>query len=239
MIFSFNVPLNVTPEQSKRLHALQIAFAEVCNALVPTVRETRIWNRVTLHHMTYKALRARFPEIGSQMVCNAIYSVSRSCRMVFQTPGSPFHLSVLGEKPLPMIRFLDTSPVYFDRHTLSLKAGQISMFTLDGRMRFQLTLKPEDERAFHERKLFEITLKRSGDMYLINFCFGDATGAENLLLAAVSVPSQPQPNVSATAEMPARVSKDQAHVIPAVTSARKAPPQAVTLPDYVLIEEAA
>jgi len=211
MIFSVSTRLNVTPEQSKRLHALQIAFAEVCNALVPTVRETRIWNRVTLHHMTYKALRERFPEIGSQMVCNAIYSVSRSCRIVFQTPGSPFHLSVLGEKPLPMIRFLDTSPVFFDRHTLSLKAGQISMFTLDGRMRFQLALKPEDERAFHERKLFEITLKRSGELFLINFCFGDATGAENVVLASISAPSKPQPKVSAS----------------------------VAIPEYVLVEEAA
>jgi hypothetical protein len=211
MILSVSVPLNVTPEQSKRLHALQIAFAEVCNALVPTVREIRNWNRVTLHHMTYKALRERFPEIGSQMVCNAIYSVSRSCRMVFQTPGSPFHLSVLGEKPLPVIRFLDTSPVFFDRHTLSLKAGQISMFTLDGRMRFQLTLKPEDERAFHERKLFEITLKRSGEIFLINFRFGDATGAENVVLAAISESSKPQPKVSASA----------------------------VIPDYVLVEEAA
>jgi hypothetical protein len=161
--------------------------------------------------MAYKALRERFPGIGSQMVCNAIYSVSRSCRIVFQTPGSPFHLSVLGEKPLPMIRFLDTSPVFFDRHTLSLKAGQISMFTLDGRMRFQLALKPEDERAFHERKLFEITLKRSGEMFLIDFRFGDATGAENVVLAAISAPSKPQPKVSAL----------------------------TSIPDYVLVEEAA
>lgn len=179
------VNLNVTPEQSNRLRALQSTFAEVCNALTPTVRETRIWNRVALHHLTYKDLRKRFPAIGSQMVCNAIYAVSRVSRIVFQTPGSPFHLSALGNNPLPIIRFLDTSPVYFDRHTLSMKAGQVSMYTLDGRMRFQLALRPEDEVAFHERKLFEIILKRVDDSYALHFRFGETEGADNPIFSIV------------------------------------------------------
>jgi len=224
MISTVSLRLNITPEQSERLRTLQIAFAEVCNALVPTVRETRIWNRVTLHHMTYKDLRERFPALGSQMVCNAIYSVSRSCRIVFQTPGSPFHLSVLGDKPLPMMRFMDTSPVYFDRHTLSLKAGQISMYTLDGRMRFHLTLDPNDEQAFHERKLFEIILKGSGDAYFLNFRFGDAMGAENLVLAAITneIPTQPAALQTAGARAIGLGAKEL-----------------LALPDYVLIGEAA
>jgi hypothetical protein len=244
MISSVSLRLNITPEQSERLRALQIAFAEVCNALVPTVRETRIWNRVTLHHMTYKALRERFPAIGSQMVCNAIYSVSRSCRMVFQTPGSPFHLSVLGDKPLPMMRFLDTSPVYFDRHTLSLKSGQISMYTLDGRMRFHLTLEPHDERAFHERKLFDIILKGSGDAYFLNFRFGDAAGAENVVLAAVNAPTLPQPTARTNAETQAETQAiallEPGDAPSTAASAASNPPQErMALPDYVLIEEAA
>jgi hypothetical protein len=228
MISLVSVRLNITLEQSNRLRALQIAFAEVCNALVPTVRETRIWNRVTLHHMTYTDLRERFPAVGSQMVCNAIYSVSRACRLVFQTPGSPFHLSVLGDKPLPMMRFVDTSPVYFDRHTLSLKAGRISMYTLDGRMRFHLTLEPDDERAFHERKLFDIILKGSGEAYSLNFRFGDATGAENLVLAAVTETVQPQP--------PLPPGNDTQTI---VRTTNHSPHGSLSLPDYVLIEAAA
>jgi len=175
--------LNTTPEQSARLIALQTAFAEVCNALVPMVRETRVWNRVALHHMAYRGLRERFPALGSQMVCNAIYSVSRSCRLVFQTPGSPFHLSRIGDRPLPLMRFLETSPVYFDRHTLSLKAGQVSMYTLDGRMRFELALQVADAEAFHHRKLYEILLQREPVGHFLSFRFGDAAGAENLVLA--------------------------------------------------------
>ncbi len=157
------IPLNASPEQVKRLQALQTGFAQVCNALAPLVQQTRVWNRVALHHLSYRQLRERFPEMGSQMVCNAIYSVSRTARMVFQHPQSPFNLARLGDKPLPLLRFADSCPVYFDRHTLSLKAGQLSMFTLDGRMRFQLALAAQDEERFHTQKLREIVLSRRSD----------------------------------------------------------------------------
>jgi hypothetical protein len=157
------IPLNVSPEQAQRLQELQRGFARVCNALAPHVQQTRVWNRVALHHLTYRQLREQFPEMGSQMVCNAIYSVSRTARLVFQHPQSPFNLARLGTKPLPVLRFADTSPVYFDRHTLSLKAGQLSMFTLDGRMRFQLALAAPDEERFHTQKLREIVLSRRSD----------------------------------------------------------------------------
>lgn len=167
------IPLETTPAQSDRLTALQKAFAEVCNALTPTVRETRCWNRVALHHMTYKNLRERFPELGSQMVCNAIYSVSRVSRMVYQGPASPFNVAKLGDKRLPLLRFSENCPVYFDRHTLSLKDGCLSMYTLDGRMRFKLGLKPEAEVAFHAQKLHDIVLsRRDVGHFEISFWFG-------------------------------------------------------------------
>jgi len=163
MNFVLRLSLHASPEQQARLQALQVAFAQVCNALAPLVQQTRVWNRVALHHLAYRQLRERFPALGSQMVCNAIYSVSRTCRTVYQHPSSPFNLARLGDRPLPLLRFADSCPVYFDRHTLSLKAGQLSMFTLDGRMRFQLALRPEDEAAFHTRKLREIVLSRRSD----------------------------------------------------------------------------
>jgi hypothetical protein len=122
------IPLQADPEQAQRLQALQVGFARVCNALAPLVQQTKVWNRVALHHLSYRQLREQFPEMGSQMVCNAIYSVSRTARLVFQHPQSPFNLARLGDKPLPLLRFADSCPVYFDRHTLSLKAGQLSMF---------------------------------------------------------------------------------------------------------------
>jgi hypothetical protein len=166
------IPLNSSPEQFASLRELQQAFAQVCNALAPLVQQTRCWHRVTLHHLAYKQLREQFPAMGSQMVCNAIYSVSRTSRLVYQHPASPFNLSRLGDKPLPLLRFADTCPVYFDRHTLSVKNGQLSMYTLEGRIRFHLALQPEDEASFHEKKLGEIVLSQTAtDRFELSFLF--------------------------------------------------------------------
>ncbi len=167
------IALNTEPEQFQRLLELQRAFARVCNALSPIVQQTRTWNRVALHHMAYRQLRDAFPEMGSQMVCNAIYSVSRACRMVFQTPGSPLHHSRLAGKPLPLIRFAESGPVYFDRHTLSIKDGTASMYTLDGRIRFALSITPQVEAAFHRLRLSEVALFRRAEAFELTFSFGE------------------------------------------------------------------
>jgi hypothetical protein len=185
MNFMLQVPLNASPEQQVRLHALQVAFARVCNALSPTVQQTRVWNRVALHHLMYRTLRDRFPEMGSQMVCNAIYAVSRTSRLLFQHPGSPLNLSRLAGKPLPLVRFGDTNPVYFDRHTLSVKDGQLSLYTLDGRMRFALALTPADEANFNEKKLREIILARRADgVFELSFLFSDSADDDATVPAA-------------------------------------------------------
>lgn len=165
------IALHMSAEQISRLQALQNAFAEVCNALVPVVQETRCWNRVALHHLAYRGLRERFPNMGSQMVCNAIYSVSRMCRIVFQHPGSPWNIARLGERPLPRLQFTATAPVYFDRHTLSIKNGRLSMYTLDGRMHFDLNLSESNEARFQQAKLREIVLARNAETYALTFHF--------------------------------------------------------------------
>lgn len=176
---TLRVPLNGTAEQLSSLLALQHAFAQVCNSLAPLVQQTRCWNRVTLHHLAYKPLREKFPAIGSQMVCNAIYSVSRTSRLVYQHPASPFNINRLGDKPLPLLQFQDTCPVYFDRHTLSVKDGHLSMYTLDGRIRFHLALRPEDEASFHEKKLREIVLSRTGNnQFELSFWFSAANAED-------------------------------------------------------------
>lgn len=185
------IPLNPTPEQHARLLALQQSFAQVCNALAPMVQQTRVWNRVALHHMAYKGLRERFPALGSQMVCNAIYSVSRAARVVFQAPGSPFHHTRLAHKPLPLLRFTDNCPVYFDRHTLSLKGTKASMYTLDGRMRFELALSPEALQAFQSRRLLEIVLQQQNAGFGLTFTFEQAAvQQEGLPSAQGAVPER-------------------------------------------------
>ncbi len=166
-----SVHLATNPEQTARLHELQVAFAQVCNALAPLVQQTRCWNRVGLHHLAYRSMRERFPQLGSQMICNAIYSVSRTCRRVYREP----------DKGLPLLLFLPTAPVYFDRHTLSIKNGQLSMFTLDGRMRFHLGLAEADLQRFADERLREIILSRGTAGYFLHFVFaveGEGDGEE-------------------------------------------------------------
>jgi hypothetical protein len=188
---SIVISLQTSGEQHARLEALQRAFAEVCNALAPRVQATRTWNRVALHHLAYKELREQFPAMGSQMVCNAIYSVSRACRIVFQTPGSPFHMGRWGGRPLPLLHFSAIAPVYFDRHTLSIKDSTASMYTLDGRMKFQLALTAEQEHAFHQRKLREIVLSRGAMGFQLQFLFGEPV--EELASTQVELPDPMPP----------------------------------------------
>ena len=195
------ISLNGSPGQLASLRALQQTFAEVCNALAPLIQQARCWNRVTLHHLAYKQLRERFPAMGSQMVCNAIYSVSRTSRLVYQHPDSPFNVNRLGDKPLPLLRFTDTCPVYFDRHTLSVKDGRLSMYTLDGRIRFHLALQPDDEASFHEKKLREIVLSRTAlGSFELSFLF----------LASLSGDEVPADKEQESGEIPEYVMIDEA-----------------------------
>ena len=157
------VPLHTSPEQHARLCALRAVFARVCNELTPQVQQSRVWNRVALHHLHYRGLRARFPELGSQMVCNAIYAVSKMSRLIYQAAASPYNVSRYPGKSLPLLKFADSCPVYFDRHTLSIKPGQLSLFTMDGRMRFELQLEADRLALFERAKLREIVLKERLD----------------------------------------------------------------------------
>lgn len=163
-----SVQLQVSEEERARLVALQQAFSEICNALVPVVWQTRCWNRVGLHHMAYHALRGRFPRMGSQMVCNAIYSVSRAYRIVPKA----------ADKPLPFLKFLPSAPVFFDRHTVSIKDNQISMYTLDGRIRFGFALPKAVLEVFEQERLREIVLHRQGEAFSLTFSMQEGKGAK-------------------------------------------------------------
>lgn len=155
------IRLACSSEQHTRLKALQQEFAQACNRVSEIARVNRCWNRVALHHLAYRVLRERFPQLGSQMACNAIYSVCRACRWAYQHPQSPLKAAVDGGQPLAPILFLNSAPVYFDRHTLSLSEGQLSMYTLDGRMHFQLGISQADQDKFMKEKLKEVALTQA------------------------------------------------------------------------------
>lgn len=126
MMRTASIRLEVSAQQAGALGRLRSAYADACNRLVPIVREHRLWNRVGLHQRAYHTLREATP-LGSQMCCNAIYSVCKAYKSQ----------SALGrikkDGPIPEIRFGRTS-VHFDKRTYTLKGETVSLNTLDGRI---------------------------------------------------------------------------------------------------------
>ncbi len=49
MMRTASIRLDTTPARAGVVKALQAAYAEACNRLVPLVRDHRVWNRVALH----------------------------------------------------------------------------------------------------------------------------------------------------------------------------------------------
>ncbi|GAB1392025.1 hypothetical protein MASR1M60_01880 [Rhodocyclaceae bacterium] len=164
---AISLQLNTQPAQFDRLCRLQAEFSAACNLVAPIARDNRCWNRVALHHLTYRLVRNQFPQLGSQMACNAIYSVARTYRAVLQHKQSPWNIEQRPQAPLPQVRFTETAPVYFDRHTLSLRNGLLSMFTLDGRLHFELNLTGADAASLLDQKIREIVLLRKQETFML------------------------------------------------------------------------
>lgn len=165
------IRLNLAPLQALRIAALQERFAQACNFLSAVVAQSRCWNRVALHHMTYKLLRDRYPELGSQMACNVIYSVCKAARQIYQDRNGQYYFEHFKDRPLPLIRFKKFGAVYFDRHTLSLKKNAVSLFTLDGRLKFDLGITDKIQEKFTNEKLREIVLTKDLTGYQLSFHF--------------------------------------------------------------------
>src|SRR5919201_638409 len=112
MLRTASIRLNLTCAQAAALHALRTTYADACNRLVPVVREHRCWNRVALHHRTYSRLRTE-TSLGSQMACNAIYTVCKAYK-------AQKTLGRIGKDAVPVIRF-ERASVHYDKRTYTLK----------------------------------------------------------------------------------------------------------------------
>lgn len=171
-----SVTLSVNELQRQRLLALQAEFCKACNFISPVASQNRCWNRVALHHLTYRSLREQFPDLGAQMACNAIYAVCRAYRMLYQISNAPW----AGQGGVcPTIRFAESAPVYFDRHTLTVKPGQLSLFSMEGRLRFQLILDEQFTQHFAHLRLREVVLVQKNGQYVLQFSFLDEGETES------------------------------------------------------------
>jgi IS605 OrfB family transposase len=124
------IRLEVSAEQAAALSGLRSAYADACNALVPLAREHRLWNRVGLHRIGYRALR-NASALGSQMCCNAIFTVCKAYKAQKQRGR------IKKDAPVPQIRF-DRASVHFDKRTYALRGEHLSLYTLAGRITVSL-----------------------------------------------------------------------------------------------------
>src|ERR1700745_2496536 len=141
MLRTASIRLNVTPEQGERLSELREAYAEACNRLVPLVQKERCWNRVALHQLRYRRLRAE-TALGAQMACNAIFSVCKA----YRSQRALGHISA--DRAVPALCF-NRASVHFDHRTYTLKGEALSLNTLQGRMLVRMIL------GDHQREILQ------------------------------------------------------------------------------------
>lgn len=118
-----------TPEEVGEFFSLQDAYFDACNAIVPAVVEHRCWNRVALHKLTYYKVRASSP-LGSQMVCNAIFSVCKAYK----------NRLIEKSEEVPVIRFHKNRSIHFDKRTYTIKGDILSLKTLKGRIKVKMKM---------------------------------------------------------------------------------------------------
>ncbi|HSX12039.1 MAG TPA: hypothetical protein VLF61_00935, partial [Rhabdochlamydiaceae bacterium] len=139
MIRTISIRLETTKEQAQKLLDLREVFLSTCNALVPFVIQHRCWNRVALHNLSYSTMRKQFP-LGSQMVCNAIFSVCKAYQ----------NRIILKEEEIPKIQFHKNRSVHFDKRTYSIKGDVLSLYTLEKRIKMKMKMGIFQEKYFSQ-----------------------------------------------------------------------------------------
>src|SRR6266404_3901918 len=136
---TISIRLDTTQSQENELLQLQEAYHSACNQIVPDVVTNRCWNRVALHHLVYTKVRL-ISRLGSQMVCNAIYSVCK----VYQAK------SILPTEAVSILRFHKGKSVHFDKRTYTIKGETISLYTLGKRIQVPMRFGPFQKAYFSQ-----------------------------------------------------------------------------------------
>ena len=148
----------MSQEQSDALLETQIAFSQACNEAVPFAVKNRCWNRVALHHLCYYKIREILPDLGSQMVCNALKKVCSSYKT----------LKIKKSQDVPKVIFKENSSVHYDKRTYSVKDNTLSLFTVTGRIKCKFVT-GDFQREYLERgAVKEAELVRKGKRWFFN-----------------------------------------------------------------------
>lgn len=154
---TISIRLDTIPEQDRQLLQLEEAYCSACNQIVPEVISSRCWNRVALHRLVYSKIR-QTSSLGSQMVCNAIYSVCKAYKAKTISP----------KEEVPQIRFHKGRSIHFDKRTYAIKNGVISLYTLEKRIKVSLQFAPFQMAYFSQGTPKEGELVRKKGKWYFN-----------------------------------------------------------------------
>lgn len=152
------VRLEVSAEDSVKLEETQSLYGKASRLLAEIMREQprgmRPWQRHNLHHAGYRRVRSEIPELGSQLVCNTVRSVSAAAKSWIS--NNPKFLKD-DKIELPAFKFANPI-VHLDKNTISYSADRktASIYTTCGRIK--ATLAPG---AFQEEILSSGAWKES------------------------------------------------------------------------------
>jgi IS605 OrfB family transposase len=190
MLRTASIKLVYTQEDALLLKLLRQEYIAACNFIVPEVIKNRCWNRFALHKLVYNQLRS-FSKLGSQMVCNAIFSVCKAYKAQKELG------KIKKDDPVPNITF-NKGSIHFDKKTYTLtKSGELSLYTLEGRIKVTFQL------GNHQKKLLENgtpkeaeLIFRNGNWYFnLVLEYHDAIKKENGIVIGVDVGEN---NIAAT-----------------------------------------
>ena len=132
---TISLRISLSQEQEALLAKLQERFAQACTAASRVAAQQRCCNCVQLHHLGYYSLREQFPELGSQMACNALRKVAYAYKTLLANKPR-----LKKEESWPLLAFKPSTSVHFDKRTYSIKGHALSLFTTEGRI--HLVCKP-------------------------------------------------------------------------------------------------
>jgi putative transposase len=150
------IRLDLSPEEFQALRELQQVFSAACNEAASVAVEKNEKNRIRLHHLCYSKLRQNYPQLGSQMSCNAIAKASQAIKAL---------------KHKREIVFKRGCSVHFDKRTYSLKGDILSLFTLRKRIQLKLQISPYRQKFLNQGKIKEAELVRKGHHYFFHLVF--------------------------------------------------------------------
>ena len=136
---TISIRLDTSSDESTKLLQLKEAYWSACNQIASDARENRCWNRFALHKLVYSKVRKTSP-LGSQMVCNAIFSVCKA----YQAKG------ILPREEVPLIHFRKGKSIHFDKRTYKIKGEVISLYTLGKRIQVKMRLGPFQKGYFSQ-----------------------------------------------------------------------------------------